>query len=75
MDHAHLSCIVNAGTELEARYFIPPPLLTAVVNTKACAPERRQQNKVNAPLLPPWEPTSKTFVSKICCFFLFFVGE
>lgn len=68
MDHAHLSCIVNVGTELEARYFIPPPLLTAVINTKACAPERREQNKVKA-LLPPWEPTSKIFVSIIWVFF------
>lgn len=41
MDHARLSCIVNAGTELEARYFIPPPLLTPVINAKACAPECR----------------------------------
>lgn len=47
MDHAYLSCIVNAGTELEARYFIPPPLLTAVINAKACAAECRWQNKVN----------------------------
>lgn len=76
MDHAHLSCIVNTGTELEARYFIPPPLLTAVINAKACVPECRWQNKVNT-LPPPCDLSSKTFVSKIWVFFrsrIAFVG-
>lgn len=62
MDRAYLSCILNAGTELEARYFIP-----AVINAKdRLSVAREKEGQCASPGL---RPHCKNICQQNLCFF------